>query len=84
MIRPRVLRGVAHEARAACDIPIGLTEIGIGTVNDAPHVRFTRALVTDVAAEIDSSLSVQGHIHWTLMEHSSWSAGHAPRSECAR
>ncbi|MBL0899108.1 MAG: glycoside hydrolase family 1 protein [Reyranella sp.] len=76
---PDVAATVAREAHAAAGVPIIVTENGIDTLDDAQRIRFTRASVEALSAEVDRGLPLHGYIHWTLMDDYSWSAGYAPR-----
>ena len=61
------------------EIPILVTENGIGTVDDEQRIRYVRAALEGVLAAIADGIDVRGYTYWSLLDNFEWAFGYRPR-----
>jgi beta-glucosidase len=61
------------------EVPIIVTENGIGTDDDAQRVDYVRTALAGVLACIDDGIDVGGYTYWSLLDNFEWAFGYGPR-----
>jgi beta-glucosidase len=61
------------------EVPILVTENGIGTDDDEQRIRFVRAALASVLDCIDEGIDVRGYTYWSLLDNFEWAFGYGPR-----
>ena len=56
-------------------VPAIVTENGIATSDDTQRIRYTEAALAELHAAIDDGVSLQGYIHWSLLDNWEWTKG---------
>lgn len=63
----------------AYNLPIYVTENGIGTDNDHRRVRYLISYLKEVYHAIKSGVDVRGYFYWSLLDNFEWEKGFGPR-----
>ena len=61
------------------EVPILVTENGIGTDDDDQRVAYVRAALEGVLDCIDERIDVRGYTYWSLLDNFEWAYGYGPR-----
>ena len=61
------------------EVPIIVTENGIGTDDDAQRIAYVRAALEGVLACIEDGIDVGGYTYWSLLDNFEWAYGYGPR-----
>ena len=61
------------------EVPILVTENGIGTFDDEQRIRYVRAALEGVLAAIADGIDVRGYTYWSLLDNFEWAFGYRPR-----
>jgi len=61
------------------EIPIVVTENGIGTDDDEQRIRYVRRALEGVLAAIADGIDVRGYTYWSLLDNFEWAFGYGPR-----
>jgi beta-glucosidase len=61
------------------EVPIIVTENGIGTDDDAQRVAYVRTALEGVLACIADGIDVRGYTYWSLLDNFEWAYGYGPR-----
>ena len=61
------------------EVPIVVTENGIGTDDDEQRVRYVRRALSAVLDCIDDGIDVRGYTYWSLLDNFEWAFGYGPR-----
>jgi beta-glucosidase len=61
------------------EIPIVVTENGIGTFDDEQRIRYVRAALEGVLTAIADGIDVRGYTYWSLLDNFEWAYGYRPR-----
>jgi beta-glucosidase len=61
------------------EIPILVTENGIGTDDDTQRMAYVRAALEGVLACIADGIDVRGYTYWSLLDNFEWAFGYGPR-----
>ena len=61
------------------EVPIIVTENGIGTDDDAQRMAYVRTALEGVLACIDDGIDVGGYTYWSLLDNFEWAYGYGPR-----
>jgi beta-glucosidase len=61
------------------DLPLLVTENGIGTDDDDQRIAFVRAALTGVLRCLDDGIDVLGYTYWSLLDNFEWAFGYGPR-----
>jgi beta-glucosidase len=61
------------------DVPILVTENGIGTDDDDQRVRYVRTALEGVLDCIADGIDVRGYTYWSLLDNFEWAFGYRPR-----
>jgi beta-glucosidase len=75
---------LANTLRRAWDytggqIPLVVTENGIGTDDDDQRIRYVQAALEGVLDCIDEGIDVRGYTYWSLLDNFEWAFGYGPR-----
>jgi beta-glucosidase len=69
------------------EVPILVTENGIGTTDDAQRIAYVRTALEGVLDCIDEGIDVRGYTYWSLLDNFEWAMGYGPQFglvECDR
>jgi beta-glucosidase len=61
------------------EVPIIVTENGIGTDDDAQRIAYVRTALEGVLDCIDDGIDVRGYTYWSLLDNFEWAFGYGPR-----
>jgi len=61
------------------EVPILVTENGIGTFDDEQRIRYVRTALEGVLAAIADGVDVRGYTYWSLLDNFEWAFGYRPR-----
>jgi beta-glucosidase len=76
---PTAAEAAIRHAAEIVDIPLYVTENGIGTDDDDQRVRYLRDSLEGVARTIADGLDVRGFFHWSLLDNFEWAFGYQMR-----
>src|SRR5690606_26049053 len=69
------------------EVPILVTENGIGTDDDSQRIAYVREALAGVLRAIADGIDVRGYTYWSLLDNFEWAFGYGPRFglvECDR
>ena len=75
---PEALEATIREAAAVAQIPIIVTESGIGTPDDTRRVEYIRRAVRGVANCLKDGIDVRGYTYWSALDNFEWMMGYRP------
>jgi beta-glucosidase len=61
------------------EVPILVTENGIGTDDDSQRIAYVRAALEGVLDCIDDGIDVRGYTYWSLLDNFEWAFGYGPQ-----
>jgi beta-glucosidase len=61
------------------EVPILVTENGIGTDDDAQRIDYVRSALEGVLACLADDIDVRGYTYWSLLDNFEWAFGYGPR-----
>ena len=61
------------------EVPIIVTENGIGTDDDAQRIAYVRTALDGVLACVADDIDVRGYTYWSLLDNFEWAYGYGPR-----
>jgi beta-glucosidase len=61
------------------EIPLLVTENGIGTDDDAQRIEYVTAALEGVLGAIANGVDVRGYTYWSLLDNFEWAYGYRPR-----
>ena len=61
------------------NVPLLVTENGIGTDDDEQRIRYVQAALEGVLDCIDEGIDVRGYTYWSLLDNFEWAFGYRPR-----
>jgi beta-glucosidase len=61
------------------NVPIVVTENGIGTDDDPQRIAYVRAALEGVLGCIADGIDVRGYTYWSLLDNFEWAYGYGPR-----
>jgi beta-glucosidase len=76
---PQALEVAVRYAVDVAQVPVYVTENGIGTDDDGERVRYVTAALQGLARCIDDGLDVRGYVYWSLLDNFEWALGYVPR-----
>lgn len=76
---PEALEEAVRYAHARANVPIYITENGIGTEDDTRRVEYIRRSLIGVKNCLTDHIDVRGYIHWSLLDNFEWIAGYGPK-----
>lgn len=75
-IEPESLGGAVRYAYEVAQVPVLVTEHGMGTPDDTLRANFIEPSLAGLQAVIDEGVPVLGYTHWTLMDNFEWIFGY--------
>ncbi len=75
---PESLEATIREAAAVAQIPVIVTENGIGTADDMRRVEYIRRAVRGVASCLKDGIDVRGYTYWSALDNFEWMLGYRP------
>ena len=78
VFQPEALEHAIRRAVELTDLPVIVTENGIGTSDDARRVEFIERALRGVEACIRDGLDVRGYLYWSLFDNFEWVFGYRP------
>ena len=75
-VDPASLGGAVRYAWEVAQVPVFVTEHGIGTADDSLRVAFLEPSLDGLKAAMDDGVPVIGYTHWTLMDNFEWVGGY--------
>jgi beta-glucosidase len=78
---PQALEGTIRRAweRTGGNVPVLVTENGIGTDDDAQRAAYVRTALEGVLRCLDDGIDVLGYTCWSLLDNFEWALGYGPR-----
>jgi len=78
---PQALEATIRRAweRTKGEVPIVVTENGIGTDDDAQRMAYVRTALNGVLACLADGIDVRGYTYWSLLDNFEWAYGYGPR-----
>jgi beta-glucosidase len=78
---PQALEATIRRAweRTKGEVPILVTENGIGTDDDAQRQAYVRSALEGVLRCLDDGIDVRGYTYWSLLDNFEWAFGYGPR-----
>ena len=77
---PEALEQTIRYAYAQANVPIYVTENGIGTEDDTRRVEYIRRALGGAGGNcIADEIDVRGYIHWSLLDNFEWIMGYRPK-----
>jgi beta-glucosidase len=78
---PQALEGTIRRAweRTGGEVPILVTENGIGTHDDDQRAAYVRMALEGVLRCLDDGIDVIGYTYWSLLDNFEWALGYGPR-----
>jgi beta-glucosidase len=75
---PQAVEVATRHAAAVAQVPLVITESGIGTLDDEQRIRYTREVLHGVRRCLDDGLDVRGYFYWSLRDNFEWALGYMP------
>ena len=78
-VEPDSLRGAVEYVYSVAQVPVLVSEHGIGTEDDSIRAAFIEPSLAGLAQAIADGVPVLGYCHWTLMDNFEWIFGYGPK-----
>jgi len=78
-VEPDSLRGAVEYVYSVAQVPVLVSEHGIGTEDDSIRAAFIEPSLEGLAQAIANGVPVLGYCHWTLMDNFEWIFGYGPK-----
>lgn len=78
-VEPDSLRGAVQYVYSVAQVPVLVSEHGIGTEDDSIRAAFIEPSLAGLAQAIADGVPVLGYCHWTLMDNFEWIFGYGPK-----
>ena len=78
-VEPDSLRGAVEYVHSVAQVPVLVSEHGIGTEDDSIRAAFIEPSLEGLAQAIADGVPVIGYCHWTLMDNFEWIFGYGPQ-----
>ena len=78
-VEPDSLRGAVEYVYSVAQVPVLVSEHGIGTEDDSIRDGFIEPSLEGLAQAIAHGVPVLGYCHWTLMDNFEWIFGYGPK-----
>src|SRR3954447_7451101 len=76
-VEPLSLAGAVSYAHNVAQVPVLVTEHGMGTPDDALRAAFIEPALTGMLDAIEDGVPVLGYCHWSLLDNFEWIFGYA-------
>ncbi|MCD7885206.1 MAG: family 1 glycosylhydrolase [Lachnospiraceae bacterium] len=74
---PQALEHVIRKVSKSTDLPILVTEHGVGTADDSDRVAFIEEAMSGIGKCLGDGLKVLGYLHWSLLDNFEWQKGYS-------
>lgn len=78
-VEPDSLRAAVEYVHSVAQVPVLVSEHGIGTEDDSIRAAFIAPSLGGLAQAIADGVPVIGYCHWTLMDNFEWIFGYGPK-----
>lgn len=78
-ICPKGLRTVLETLWSAYRLPLLITENGLADADDSRRAAFVQDHLAQIAEALNAGITIQGYLHWSLLDNFEWASGFAPR-----
>jgi beta-glucosidase len=75
---PALEAAIRHAAKVA-QVPIYVTENGLGHDDDNKRVDYVRGALEGVGHCLADGIDVRGYFYWSLLDNFEWAFGYVPR-----
>jgi beta-glucosidase len=75
---PEALEGCLRRAASVTELPLLVTENGIGTPDDTERVTYVRRALEGVLRCLADGIDVAGYFYWSLLDNFEWVYGYRP------
>jgi beta-glucosidase len=65
-----------RRASAVAQVPVIVTENGIGTTNDAQRIEYLEEAITGLHRAMSDGVEVHGYFQWSLLDNFEWLHGY--------
>jgi beta-glucosidase len=76
---PQSVEYCVRRAARAIEIPIIVTENGIGTDDDSQRIRYLREALQGLHSTMNDGIDVRGYFQWSLLDNFEWTLGYRPK-----
>ncbi len=76
---PQALEVAVRHAAAVTQIPVYVTENGLGHDDDTRRIAYVRDALEGVLRCIQDGIDVRGYFYWSLLDNFEWSRGYEPK-----
>ena len=76
---PQALEASIRYAAEVAQIPLYVTENGIGTTDDGQRIRFVTSALEGVRRCLDDGVDVRGYFYWSALDNFEWAYGYKPQ-----
>jgi beta-glucosidase len=75
---PEALEQTIRYAAAQANVPVYVTENGIGTNDDTRRIEYIKRALAGVQKCLADGVDVRGYVHWSLLDNFEWIFGYRP------
>jgi beta-glucosidase len=75
---PEALEATIRYAIARTNLPVIVTENGIGTADDTRRIEYVRRALLGVVNCLKDGLDIRGYTYWSAFDNYEWSLGYRP------
>jgi beta-glucosidase len=76
---PECVEYTIRRTASMVDIPIIMTENGIGTDDDEQRIRYLTGALTGLSNVLADGIDVRGYFQWSLLDNFEWTFGYRPK-----
>ncbi|MFC0681533.1 glycoside hydrolase family 1 protein [Lysobacter korlensis] len=76
-VEPASLGGAVRYSYEVANVPVLVTEHGVGTGDDSVRLNFLQPSLAGLREAMDDGVPVLGYFHWTLMDNFEWVGGYS-------
>ncbi len=76
---PQCVEATVRRAAELTNLPIIVTENGIGTNDDEQRIRYLGEALRGLSRVLADGIDVRGYFQWSLLDNFEWSLGYAPK-----
>jgi beta-glucosidase len=76
---PQCVEYTVRRAAQATELPILITENGIGTNDDTQRIRYLEQALRGVKHTQEDGIDVRGYFQWSLLDNFEWALGYGPK-----
>jgi beta-glucosidase len=76
---PQSVEFTIRRTASMVDIPIIMTENGIGTDDDEQRIRYLTGALAGLANVLADGIDVRGYFQWSLLDNFEWTFGYRPK-----